>query len=346
MREVFESTLEKLLADNITQELLLASEESGWFAPLWELVDSSGFAYAAAPEAAGGADACWDDLYSVIQLCGRYALPLPLPEAILANWLLAVSGMECLGGALSFAAEHDLRWSGQGLTGSVCQVPWGRHCDHIVAIVAGESPTVVVLDPRAATDCTLTTNLAAEPRDNFTYANYSPLASGQSGAGLDAAVLLRGGAMLRSAQIAGALDSTLSMAAQYTSDRVQFGRPIGKFQAVQHQLAVLAEHTAAARVSAQSAFAESTSSVAVLPAMVAKICTSEAASIGGSVGHGVHGAIGFTQEYALHTLTRRLWAWRSEYGSSTYWSQKLGAAVCNEGSAAFWPTITSGELKQ
>ena len=79
--------------------------------------------------------------------------------------------------------------------------------------------------------------------------------------------------------------------------------------------------------------------------MSAKICASEAASLGASTGHGVHGAIGFTHEYRLHLLTRRLWAWRSEYGSATYWSELLGNAICAGGAEQFWPTITSGSLE-
>jgi acyl-CoA dehydrogenase len=54
----------------------------------------------------------------------------------------------------------------------------------------------------------------------------------------------------------------------------------------------------------------------------------------------VHGAIGFTDEHSLHLKTRRLWAWRMEYGSQTFWSQRLGREVCANGSAALWPMLT------
>lgn len=344
MKEVFESTLDKLLADNVTQELVLASEEQGWTQPLWELLESSGFALAAATEESGGAGLNWNDLYGVIQLCGRYALPLPLPEAILSNWLLGTCGMPAWDGSLSFAAENDLQWDGERLSGDLRQVPWGRYVDKIVAVIATDSPIVVVLDPRAASASSTSANLAGEARDDFTFEDYHPIACGSLAPGLNDTVLLSGGAMLRAAQMAGALEALLTIAAEYANERVQFGKPIGKFQVVQHQLAVLAENVAAARVAAQAAFSESGAAFADLQLMVAKICASEAASVGGSVGHGVHGAIGFTQEYSLHPLTRRLWAWRSEYGSATYWSQQLGDLVCRSGSDRLWPTITSGEL--
>jgi acyl-CoA dehydrogenase len=344
MKEVFESTLEKLLADHVTQELVLASEEQGWTQSLWDLLESSGFALAAATEGAGGAGLCWEDLYGVIHLCGRFALPLPLPEAILSNWLLGACGMQALAGSLSFAAENDMQWDGERLSGNVRQVPWGRYVDRIVAVVADESPFVVLLDPNAASTSSTSTNLAGEARDDFRFDNYQPLGFGPLPPDLDEMALLRGGAMLRSAQIAGALEALLTVSAGYANERVQFGKPIAKFQVVQHQLAVLAENIAAARVAAQAAFCESGVTFSDLHIMAAKICAAESASLGASVGHGVHGAIGFTQEYGLHPFTRRLWAWRSEYGSATYWSQRLGALVCKSGSDSLWPTITSGEL--
>jgi acyl-CoA dehydrogenase len=344
MKEVFESTLDKLLADHVTQDLVLDSEEQGWSHSLWELLESSGFALAAATEESGGIGLDWNDLYGVIQLCGRYALPLPLPEAILSNWLLGACGMQAWDGPLSFAAENDLEWDGERLSGGVHQVPWGRHVKRIVTVIAAESPVVVVLESSEASASSASANLCGEARDDLTFENYQPVAFGPLADGLDQSVLLTGGAMLRSAQIAGALEALLGIAAEYANERVQFGKPIAKFQVVQHQLAVLAENVAAARVAAQAAFSESGAGFSNLHLMAAKICASESASVGASVGHGVHGAIGFTREYSLHPLTRRLWAWRSEYGSASYWSQQLGEQVCKAGSGRLWPSITSGEL--
>jgi len=59
----------------------------------------------------------------------------------------------------------------------------------------------------------------------------------------------------------------------------------------------------------------------------------------------VHGAIGFTHEHALHLGTRRLWSWRSEFGTLTYWSGELGRALCQGGAAAFWPSLVAGQLE-
>jgi len=345
MREVIESSLEKLLIDHVSPDRVLAAEESGWSRSLWDLLDESGFALAASPESLGGAGAGWDDLFGVMQLCGRYVLPLPLPEAILANWLLGVCGLEPREGSLSFASANDLSRNGASVSGTVKQIPWGRHVARIVAIVEEDSPTIVVLDTTQANRKNLTLNTAGEPRDDLIFNKQAPIVTAPLADGLDARVLQVGGAMIRSAQIAGALEALLGISSEFVNERVQFGRPIGKFQVVQHQLAVLAEHVAAARVSAQAAFAESSSDLATLQIMAAKICCTESASIGASVAHGVHGAIGFTHEHPLHLITRRLWSWRSEFGTATYWSDILGRSVCKAGADDYWPSITNGVLR-
>jgi acyl-CoA dehydrogenase len=72
----------------------------------------------------------------------------------------------------------------------------------------------------------------------------------------------------------------------------------------------------------------------------AKLRANMAIGIGTSTAHQVHGAIGFTKEYSLHPLTRRLWSWRSEFGSDSHWSAIMGASVIAAGADAFWPTLT------
>ena len=158
--------------------------------------------------------------------------------------------------------------------------------------------------------------------------------------GVSADVLLLGGALLRSAQIAGAAQALLDMTSKYAGERSQFGRPIGAFQAIQQQLAVFAEQLAAAGIAAEAAFVESDTALAALTIAVAKVSTAEAASSAAGIAHSVHGAIGFTQEYSLHLLSRRLWAWRSEFGSASLWSQRIGQLVCASGGEDYWSLLT------
>jgi alkylation response protein AidB-like acyl-CoA dehydrogenase len=132
-------------------------------------------------------------------------------------------------------------------------------------------------------------------------------------------------ACLIAAQMAGAMQRVLEMTLQFANDRQQFGRPLGKFQAIQHQLAVMAEQVLAARMAAQIGC----SAAVTLNAAIAKARASEAAVEVVALAHSIHGAIGFTADYDLQLFTRRLNVWRLQAGSESYWQGVLGQAVLN-----------------
>jgi acyl-CoA dehydrogenase len=343
MRELFETTIERLFADLATPAYVMGCEGGEWPAALWAALDESGFTLAGVSEALGGAEASWADMYVLVRAAGRFSVPAPMGEALLANWLLSKAGLEGLSGALSFAARAELVVEGEHVFGTAYAVPWGRNVEALVAVARTPegTPSVVLLRRSDASELTLSLNVAGEPRDDLGFTSALVLAQAPLPAGLDANVLELGGAMLRAAQTAGALHALLDMTANYARERNQFGKPIGAFQAIQQQLAVFAEQAAAAGIAAEAAFAESHDGLADLTIAAAKISTGEAASVGAGIAHSVHGAIGFTEEYPLHLLTRRLWAWRSEFGSASLWSQRLGARVCHAGSAGYWPLLTS-----
>ena len=133
----------------------------------------------------------------------------------------------------------------------------------------------------------------------------------------------------------------LGESVQFANDRVQFGRPIGKFQAIQHQLAVLASETAAARAASSAACIAADSRQAVFEIAVAKARSGEAAGIGSKIAHATHGAIGFTYEHALHFTTRRLWSWRAEFGAETVWRDRLGRSALDRGAENLWTDLVS-----
>lgn len=344
MRELFESTVERLLTDQVTPELLRRCETGFWPAKVWAALEESGFAVAAAPEALGGAGASWDDLFVIVRSAGRHALPLPLPEAMLANALLARCGLQARNEALSVAPYADLLLEGSRVRGTLRDVPWGRHAAGVVAIAGGDAPALVLLDPQQA-GLTPKLNVAGETRDDLAFNGVVPLAAAALPPDLSTDQLWLGGALLRCAQSAGALEAALGLSVQYATERVQFGKPIAAFQAIQHQLAVMAEQASCVAVAAEAAFAESNGTFAPFPIACAKICAAEAAGIVAGMAHGVHGAIGFTHEHSLQHLTRRLWSWRSEFGNLGHWSQRLGRAVCAQGAAALWPAVTAGALE-
>ncbi|MEH6482949.1 MULTISPECIES: acyl-CoA dehydrogenase family protein [Pseudomonas] len=344
MRELFEATIERLFADIATSHYVLSCEGGEWPAELWAALEESGFALAGVAEDLGGAEATWADMYVLVRAAGRFSVPAPLGESLLANWLLSKAGLEGHAGPLSIAANSVLVIDDERISGIAHAVPWGRSVDAIVAIattLAEGTPQLVLLQRSTAAQVTQSLNVAGEPRDDLSFSDALVLAQAALPVGLDVDVLAQGGAMLRAGQAAGALHALLDMTAGYARERQQFGKAIGSFQAIQQQLAVFAEQTAAAGIAAEAAFTESDNGLAALTIAAAKISTSEAASVAAGIAHSVHGAIGFTEEYPLHLLTRRLWAWRSEFGSASLWSQRLGQQICSGGSAGYWPLLTS-----
>ncbi len=155
---------------------------------------------------------------------------------------------------------------------------------------------------------------------------------------------LPAGALLRSAQMAGAAQALLERSVRYSRERQQFGRLLGKFQAVQQQLAELAGYAACMQAASQQAFAaverdgmpHSEDHPAWLAVAIAKCRCSELAHPVTLIAHGVHGAIGFTEEFGLHYFSRPLWRWRAEYGRHSDWALAIGRSAVTRGPVAIW----------
>jgi hypothetical protein len=124
--------------------------------------------------------------------------------------------------------------------------------------------------------------------------------------------------------MAGAMEALQATTIEYASTRKQFGREISKFQAIQHQIAVMAQETTAARMAAQGAFVGAPLDVSPLRAAAAKARAGQAAQQVAAIAHAVHGAIGMTQEHHLHRLTGALHRWRLAHGGESGWARELG----------------------
>ena len=156
------------------------------------------------------------------------------------------------------------------------------------------------------------------------------------------------GALLRSAQMAGAAQGLVERTAEFCSERRQFGRPIGKFQAVQQQMAELAGYAACMQAASQRAFAavqkhgmpESDGGPAWLAIAIAKCRCSELVHPVTQIAHGLHGAIGFTEEMGLQYFSLPLWRWRAEYGRDTDWARAIGGRAIAAGPNATWAALT------
>jgi acyl-CoA dehydrogenase len=326
----------RLFAAEVTPSVLEDVEQGLLADALWGAVEEAGYLDVLADGTGNMEEAA-----TILRAAGHHAAPIPLAETMLARFLCAAAQLPAPGGILTIAPVEPgdrLVFGGGAVSGRAGHVPWGLAASTIVMV--GDRQVAAVSGAALSWDAG--DNLAYESRDHLSAAG----ARGDIRAlpdGIDAALVLQLGALMRAAQMAGAMEAALAITTQYANERVQFGRPIGKFQAIQQQIAVLAEHAASSWVAVENAaraVAEGRES-AEFACAAAKIRAGEAAGKVAEIAHQVHGAIGFTKEYRLHWLTRRLWSWRDEYGNEAYWARELGRRIAASGGDGLWPLITA-----
>ena len=353
---------DELFSRTCTREVIDQSSQGRWPKEVWRALEDNGLPAGLAPQELGGAGLTMADAMAVLRIAGQYAVPGSLSESLIAGALLAEAGLPLPGGACTLSCtgpwnslivtRRDSDWL---LSGTVSAVSWARSGPTIVLFAAGpDADHAVTVRPSQISSAMETSdarlsmvtgqNLAGEPRDTISFSELP----------LDAASVSRPaprlierlqvlGALARAAMMAGALERVLDLTVQHAHDRIQFGRPIAKFQAIQQNLAILAGETAAAVVSAGAA-ASAADNTDILDASFeiacAKCRTGLASRKATALAHQIHGAIGFTQEHALHLWTRRLWSWRDEFGSETEWAKKAGELAMTAGPEGLWPLLS------
>ncbi len=278
----------RLIEDICTPAAIREIEQGDDSSAMWNAFVESGFLDALVAEESGGAGLSLEDAAPLIALLGRHAVPLPVGDTMVARALLAAAGVEAPEGPIAIA-------TGAGA------VPFAAVASHILSGTL-DAPvlTAAKVEPTGV------------PHDGDAYV-----------AGLNGAALRPIAAVLRAQLISGAAGRVMEMTVAYANERVQFGKPIGKQQAVQQQLSVLAEQAVAARIAAAIG-ARSGLQPKLADAAIAKHGTSLAAGQVAAIAHAVHGAIGISEEYDLQLLTRRLHGWRLADGSESYWAGVLG----------------------
>jgi len=345
IRDDLLKTVDRIFDEHCPREVRESAEAGAWPAGLWRALEEVGLDRAALPEDAGGSGIDFEDAMFALRRSAYHGAPVPLAETMLAGRLLAAAGIEVPPGALTVApvrASDRLAFvraaAGSSVAGAVHRVPWGNLCERAAVVGELDGKDVVGLVSTAGTVVSVDKNLAGEPRAllRFEHAQLLALAPFEGAR----ARLEAEGALYRSVQMAGALERILEYALQYANERVQFGRPIAKFQAIQHMLAVLAGQVAAASAAADAAVEASRLAPDEFAVSVAKSRVGEAAGKGAEIAHQVHGAMGYTREHNLHYSTRRLWSWRDEFGNETYWQTRLGRVVAAQGADALWPMLS------
>jgi acyl-CoA dehydrogenase len=345
--DIVAETAARIFADLADPQTVNRAKDEDWKAPLWTALTEAGLTLAWVPEALGGSGASLADGFAVLNAAGRFAIGVPLAETLLAGWLLARAGMQAPDGTMSVAPSgpnERLRLRADGRLEGRAIVPFAPDARHIAALVASGSKLSVALVDAKACRINERRNLAREPAPLVDFAGAEPLAI--KPAEVDREGLLLMGAAVRATQTAGALQTILQMSVAYANERVAFERKIGKFQAVQQNLARLAGEAAAALAAAGSAadtLAErhEFDDVTFLEVASAKIRCAEAAAEGSAIAHQVFGAIGFTQEHVLHRFTLRMLAWRDDFGNESWWAAELGRRIAKRGADEFWPLVAS-----
>jgi len=319
---LFES-IDRFVAGCSTPAVVREVERGQGAAALWSEVEASGYAELLVDEAAGGAGLGLPEAFALWLACGLHALPVPLAQTAWVRAVLPLAGLGAPRGPLTLATQCSRDAQGAWR----CQnLPFGLVSDW-----------VLVSDAQGAA---LLPVAAGERQPNGVFGSLQAHihwpAQAAGALPLPGPIdLLHAGALMTATLMAGAMQRVLEATLAFANDRAQFGKAIGKFQAVQQQLSVMAEQVFAARMAAQIGCSGDGIAPHPLRAAVAKARASEAAEKVVAIAHAVHGAIGVTAEYDLQLLTRRLQEWRADFGSQGYWHAQLGQALV----AATEPTL-------
>ena len=313
MTDALVDGLRSALADHCSAEQVRALEAGGP-TTLWQRLEPLGYADAFVDEAQGGIGLALDAAFDIGFVLGSHAYPLPLLETAVARSLLAAAGVSrpeqplVLCDAVPATDGHV----------ALPQTPGLRQAAH--ALVRHDGHWHLL--PLAG--------LALQP------GHYRPAISGaleavslngalaRFPAPHTAAVLL---APLQAAEMAGSMTAVLDMTLAYARDRQQFGKPIGQFQALQMEIAALAEQVAFATLAARMGCTGTVAAPDALRALNGRLACCDAAERVVAIAHAVHGAIGITEEYALGIHARRLHEWRATGASTGACARALGAAL-------------------
>ncbi|MQP68293.1 acyl-CoA dehydrogenase [Niveispirillum sp. SYP-B3756] len=303
---VLTDSFRRLVADIATPERTRTFEAAPALEPVWSALAASGFLDALVPEDCGGAGLSLASVFPLVMILGEHAVSVPYAETMVARALLAANGQQAPDdAAIILAPPSPILPNGAAATHAL--VNDGERIALVRLVGVGEDP----FRAGGATGIQIGDRLCDLPADGFDL--------GLAAAGLAAA------------QMAGAMSRLLSMSLRYANERQQFGRPLGKFQAIQQQLSVMAEQVISVQVAARTAMSGHGFNVAGVAA--AKARANEATHLVNGIAHAVHGAIGATEEFDLQLYSRRLKQWQLAFGSESFWAGQLGRLRILAGSA-------------
>lgn len=323
MESMLGDAANRLFAQTCTPDVIRQAEQGQPPAQAWQACEDAGFADALVPESRGGAGLALADALPLATAAGRHLCPYPIVDTLLARAWLAHAGHAPAPGAIALAPHG---WQASGRQAAGANVPWIRGADAVLARIGEQT---WLLPVRAATIESSGVHGSLDAPARWSLEDGERI---DAGAGLPALDELAATAC--AGLIAGAMDRVLAMTLDHANQRQQFGKPIGRFQAVQQQISVMAEQVWAARMAAQLAFQGRGGLPRPLLAALGKARASLAVARVADIAHAVHGAIGITEEYDLQLYTRRLREWRLAAGSESHWHARIGAHALADGGDA------------
>ncbi|WP_433466287.1 acyl-CoA dehydrogenase family protein [Spirillospora sp. CA-128828] len=319
---------------------------AGYSAALWKEMVELGWTGLAFPEEHGGVGGDFLDVCLLFEQLGYAQVPSPLLMAVACcgmpiarfgtsdqkeRWLGAISNGEIVTAA-------PLPWDrpGEGpvasrsdggfvLDGTATFVPFAASAEHLLVVARlDDEPHAFWVD---AADVTLTP-LGTIGADRPCHVELDGVRA-EDALGPDAAEAISlFGAAATCAEMVGAAQHVLDMTVQYATEREQFGRAIGSFQAVQHHCANMAIDVLGSRFIAYEAiWLLSANRDAAPEVAMAKAWVSEAYERVCSLGHQVHGAIGFTQEHDLYLFSEHAMTTSLSFGDADLHYDGLAAGL-------------------
>lgn len=340
-------TMDGFIAEHGAEKRVRRAMESpdGFDRESWRmLAGEMGLAGAAIDERWGGAGLGHVELASIVEIAGARLFPSPLiasagmaAAALLkgdndrarADFLPGIADGSRIA-TIAGSPDAPFRLEGGALTGTDPRVPYGHAADLLLAIAAdaGGALHIVPVDPRAPGVSIARRTGMDMTRPVSSVALRAVAADGERaiGNGAEAAAHARSiGAMLIAADAAGGAAAILDITTAYAKARVQFGRPIGSFQAMKHRLADMMVRVEAARSLAFYAACTADEDPAALAeaASVAKVGCAEAMQACAADMIQLHGGIGFTWEHVAHLYFKRARNNLSALGSADWHRERI-----------------------
>lgn len=346
---------DRMFRDWVTREVTACASTGRWQETLWRSLENNGLPMALVPEHLGGIGLDALSTFEILRLSGFHGLPAPLGESMVAKGLWGQNSGESplvADGAIVLAemtpsASLLLTPDGARLSGTTRKLALPADHTHALLIQTGDAAGaqfLVLVDPpfdaRVAYPSSGFGEHVVYRFDDLPIPANCVLPWNNA----NKLAMRSLGAIVRAGEMVGALQRCLELGIQYAQERVQFGSPIARFTPVQDMLVEAAAEVAAAT----SAFAYCRQHWTLCPddqlifsAAIAKSRCGEAAGKVAALVHQVHGAMGFTQEHILHQFTRRLWAWRDEFGTESDWNDWIGTQVCVAERVPLWSRVAA-----